>query len=106
MNKRAVLLVLLILVLSQAALAQRQGGASVGGIVLDRQGQRVPGLSVSLIDQRQQRRSAVTDRNGQFVFTGVAAGQVYMLEIYWGRELMYRQPKRIDRDTNLGAIRL
>ena len=105
MKRTACLFLLLTLVLAIQAAAQNRQGVTVAGMVLDRQSRPAPGLNVCLVGSHG-RHSAVTDKNGQFLFSDIAPGQVYDLEIYWGRDLMYRQPKRIDRDTNIGSIRL
>jgi hypothetical protein len=106
MKRSFVLAVSLILALSLNAVAQRPNDAAVAGAVVDRQGRPAPGLTVFLVAQQGRSAPSTTDRYGRFFFANIPPGQIYYLEIYWGRDLMYRQQIRVDRDTNLGAIRL
>jgi len=105
MKKNLSLVLLLIQAVCLSALAQRPRVAAVTGVVVDRQGRPTPGLAVFLVSQG---RSAprTTDRYGKFLFTDVPAGQQYFVEVYWGRDLMYRKPIVVQADTNLGVLRL
>lgn len=99
-----VLLLTLALVFNAAA--QQTGYAALSGAVVDRQGHPAPGLSVSLIGRQGKANSVITDKNGRFVFANVALNNEYYVEIYWGRDLMYRQPVTLTRALNMGVIRL
>jgi hypothetical protein len=106
MKANLLLTLILTLALVFSATAQQSGYATLSGAVVDRQGHPVPGLSVSLIAEKGQINPVTTDRNGRFVFANVRIGRVYYVEIYWGRDLMYRQPVTLSRALNLGVIRL
>ena len=106
MLKKYAVALFLILALGAAAEAQKANGAVVTGTVVDRQGRQAPGLMVFLVTQHARTGPVTSDRNGQFFFTRVPLGQVYYVEVYWGKDLMYRKPVKVDRDTNLGVIRL
>ena len=88
------------------AAAQQTGYTTLSGAVVDRQGHPAPGLSVSLIGPKGKTNSVTTDKNGRFVFANVALDTMYYVEIYWGRDLMYRQPVTLTRALNLGIIHL
>jgi hypothetical protein len=99
--------ILVIFVLLAAGAYAQPRSASLGGAVIDRQGRPVPGLTVSVVSMQSGRSAPrVTDQAGQFLFANIPAGQSYYLEIYWGRQLMYRTRVLLARDTNLGVIRL
>ena len=107
MKKHFSLVLLLVIVICLTAAAQRQGGGvAVSGLVVDRQERPAPGLAVFLVCQQGKNGPSITDRYGHFLFTNIPSGQSYFIEVYWGRDLMYRQPIRVNADTNLGTIRL
>jgi hypothetical protein len=97
---------LLILALAFSSAAQQSGYATLSGAVVDRQGHPAPGLSVSLLGKKGETNTVTTDKSGRFVFANVKLGSVYYVEVYWGRDLMYRQPVTLTRALNLGIIRL
>jgi hypothetical protein len=106
MKQRLVWLLVLIVVLCVAATAQKAQGAALNGMVVDRQQRPVPGLSVVLVMQKGERAPGKTDKNGRFLIPNVPPGRGYFVEVYWGKDLMYRQPVNVAGDTNLGMIRL
>lgn len=65
----------------------------VSGTVLDTRNVPIPGLMVSLAHSIVGRSyPSFTDPLGRFVFYNVPpARDPYYLEIYWGRELLYRR---------------
>jgi hypothetical protein len=81
---------------------------SASGTVLNRNNQPIPGLSVYLVHPRAGRSAAKTTNNaGTFNFDTVPPqNDSYYLEIYWGKQLQYRKPVIVNRDTNFGVIRL
>jgi|SRR5205807_1552112 len=48
---------------------------------------------------------ATTDNNGKFKFTGLAQGS-YLLEIYFGQDLVYQEVVNLDGNKDLGSIDL
>jgi hypothetical protein len=104
---KAVLILALCALVVASALAHPQRVANLGGTVIDRQGRPAPGLTVSLISAQLGRSAPrTTDGAGQFLFVNIPAGQEYYLEVYWGRELVFRTNVPLNQDTNLGVIRL
>lgn len=63
------------------------------GTVLNAQQRPIPGLTVSLAHPRAGRSNPVfTDASGRFTFHRVPdAPPPWYLEIYWGRDLLYRR---------------
>jgi hypothetical protein len=105
MKKFLILVALLVLVMCITAAAQPRT-AAVNGFVVDRQQRPVPGLSIVLVSQKWRSTPVTTNKSGRFVFTNITSGQGYFIEVYWGRDLMYRQPVTVKADTDLGVIRL
>jgi hypothetical protein len=98
------------LLASHPAGAQSAGpNVPVQGQVLSRSsGAPVPGVSAYLV-HRVLGRSALsyTDTYGRFGWSAIPAqAEPYYLEIYWGQNLIYRQPANIRSATTLPAIRL
>jgi len=106
MKKNLWLVLLGMLVVCLSATAQRPRGAAVTGVVVDRQERPAPGLAVFLVGPQGRSAPRTTDRYGKFLFTDVPSGQGYFIEVYWGRDLMYRKPIAVQADTNLGVLRL
>jgi hypothetical protein len=81
----------------------------VQGQVLSRSsGGPVPGVSVVLVHQ-QLGRSALSYTNnlGHFGWSAIPIRpEPYFLEIYWGQQLIYRQPVTVKSPTTLPPIRL
>jgi hypothetical protein len=95
---------------SHHSLAQSAGAnVPVQGQVLSRSsGAPVPGVSAYLV-HRTLGRSALsyTDAYGRFGWSAIPAqAEPYYVEIYWGQNLIYRQPATIRSATTLPAIRL
>ena len=69
------------------------GGLEISGIVQNPNGLPIPQAIVSIVSIQQRSEPAFTDGEGRFlivVFPPV--GPDVFLEIYWNRELMFRQP--------------
>lgn len=75
------LLTALFLICSPVVLAQTATGQIAGRVSNDRTGAYLEGASVSI---EGSSRSATTDRNGAFIFTGVAAGSHTVIVRYTG----------------------
>ena len=74
------------------------GEASVSGTVVSGSTRRpVPGVTVSLVHpERGRSASATTDSNGHFAFFGIPGMPTpYYIEIYWGKDLLYRNTHTI-----------
>ena len=69
-------------------------GVVVSGTVTDRFGRPVPGVAVSLIHPQFGRsQPAFTDALGQYTLWGIPPNPApYFVEVYWGYQLIYRQP--------------
>ncbi len=95
------------LIFFDAGDAQVRRGA-VTGTILNRGNQPIPGLNVYLVHPKEGRSSPRrTDNWGRFSFLDVPIrSDPYYLEVYWGKDLMYRNTVIVDRDKNLGNITL
>ncbi len=95
---------------SNMARAQAAGGSvPVRGQVLSRgSGGPVPGVGAVLVHERLGRSAmSYTDAYGHFGWTTIPIRpEPYFLEIYWGRQLIYRQPVTIGFPTTLPPIHL
>jgi hypothetical protein len=65
-----------------------------------------PGLTLFLVHQFMGRSAPTfTDANGRFGWLAIpASGQPYFLEVYWGQQLIYRQPVQVRGPTLLPTI--
>ena len=113
MRRRSLLLLLLAgeaVLGSGMARAQSTGaGVPVQGHVLSRSsGGPVPGVSVVLVHQRLGRSAmSYTDADGRFGWSAIPLqSEPYFLEIYWGQQLIYRQPVAVRSPITLPPIRL
>ena len=81
---------------------------SLTGQVVNKSGQALPGLTVSLVHPKSGRSyPVVTDRRGRFIFRYVPRiSDPYYLEIYSGKRLLYRKKLIVRGDQNLSNIRL
>ena len=77
-------------------------GIALDGRVHEVTGQRgIPALAVKLIPPRDRRgveRVTSTDEGGRFHFDNLDGGR-YLLEVYQGVMLLYREVISLDRDT-------
>jgi len=82
---------LLLVAISTSTMAQ--SGVPVAGVVTNNAGMPVPGVAVSLIHPLYGRSSpSFTDQFGRYAIWNVPPHPApYFLEIYWGRQLIYRQ---------------
>ncbi len=96
-------LCLLLVVQPQPAAAQ---GGTVSGAVLNSRQAPIPGLTVYLVHNVVGRSSpGYTNPQGQFSFRSVPLrNDPYYLEIYWGKQLMYRKPVFVRGNVTLPAI--
>lgn len=89
--------------------AQQAGFAPVQGQILDgRTGRPAPGLMASLVHPVLG-RSAPTFTNGygQFGWNAIPLRpEAYFLEVYWGQNVIYRQPLQVGGPVLLPPIRL
>jgi hypothetical protein len=65
-----------------------------------------PGLTVFLVHQFIGRSAPTfTDANGRFGWLAIpASAQPYFIEVYWGQQLIYRQPIQVRGPTLLPTI--
>ena len=80
---------------------------NVTGTVVDKQGRRIPGLSVYLLYPEGKREGPkITDDFGRFNIANVPRRkEAYYVEIYWGKQLYARKVVMVDRDgINVGNI--
>ncbi len=77
--------------------------ASMSGAVVNKTGQGIPGLTVSLAHPAVGRSyPCTTDELGRFVLNGIPPRpEPYYLEIYWGDQLVYRNVYRIPNEANV-----
>lgn len=110
MNARARFALVAIAVISLILTAQNADAqVPIRGIVIDSRTQRpVPGLTVSLVHPRLGRSvPAFTDSYGQFFFRAIPIHpEPYYLEVYWGRDLIYRKTVAVQGPLDLGRIYL
>jgi len=66
----------------------------------------IPGLTVSLIHSALGRSvPATTDQFGRYVFYNIPARQEpYYMEIYWGKQLVYRDEIIVNGPTSIPTI--
>lgn len=81
---------------------------SLTGAVVNQQDHPIPGLTVYLVHPEAGRSSpSITDSSGRFYFYNVPLRKdLYYIEIYWGRDLIYRQSIPIRGNENIRDIRL
>ncbi len=81
---------------------------SLQGKVVNEMNRGVPGLTVSLVHLKIGRSSPViTDSSGHFSFPNVPPQpDVYYLEVYWGRDLLYSKPVKIQGNMTYDPIML
>ena len=67
-----------------------------------------PGLTVFLVHQVLGRSApSITDAHGRFGWIAIPVRvEPYFLEVYWGQNLIYRQPIQVKSPTMLPAITL
>ena len=98
---------LLAIILPSAA--QYGGKAVVQGQVMSRKlGAPVPGLRAVLVHPVLGRSAAsFTNAQGHFGWSGIAVRpEPYQLELYWGQNLVYRQPNTVSGQTLIPVITL
>jgi hypothetical protein len=96
------------LALAPVAIAQSPV-APVGGVILDnRTGIGAPGLTASLIHSQLGRSApTLTDADGHFGWSAIPVrSEPYYLEIYWGKNLIYRQQVLVQGPVRLPPLRL
>ena len=104
----AVLALALSLALAPQLRAQRPV-APVDGVVLDNHtGTGAPGLTAYLIHPVLGRSvPTLTDADGHFAWSAIPMRpEPYYLEIYWGRNLIYRQQLLVPGPVRLPPLRL
>jgi hypothetical protein len=81
---------------------------NVTGIVKNQRNYAIPGLTVYLVHPEVGRSSpSITDNFGRFHFYNVPLrNSPYYIEIYWGRDLVFRNSALIDGNIDLGKIKL
>jgi hypothetical protein len=112
MKTRVASLILVLLVAigmpMRSGLAQFMAGQfPVQGQLMDRRtNMPAPGLMVSLIHPQFGRSvPSYSNTYGGFGWTTIPASpQPYMIEVYWGTNLIYRQPLLVNGPLTLGPI--
>ena len=81
---------------------------SLQGVVVNESGKGIPGLTVSLAHPVVGRSlPSITDSSGQYSFPNVPhRGDDYYLEVYWGKDLLYRTNIKIQENMTAPQIRL
>jgi hypothetical protein len=105
---RAALALALSLFLAPQARAQNSV-APVAGVILDnRSGTGAPGLTAYLIHPVLGRSApTLTDADGHFGWAAIPMrSEPYYLEIYWGKNLIYRQQLVVPGPVRLPPLRL
>lgn len=107
MRKITVLGLCLLLLLAGIVVAAGKV-CSVAGEVINQKENPIPGLTVYLVHPVVGRSNPViTDNVGTFSFKKVPfEGTPYFLEIYWGKELIYRKEVLVTKDVSLGKVKL
>lgn len=94
MRRAAALLLVLAILLGAASAGDAQGWRlDVMGAVVDSRNRPIEGLEVYLVHPELGRsRPRVTNQYGVYEFAGVPAPArgPFVLEVYWGQALMYR----------------
>jgi hypothetical protein len=98
------LIILLVCLLALAASNVWAGGLVIQGSVLSPKRVAVPGLTVTIGSSTYRSEPTYTDNDGTFqiaLFIRPSNPSSLYLEIYWGQDLMYRQPlERLILDTH------
>src|SRR2546430_1155035 len=81
---------------------------SLQGVVVNESGKGIPGLTVSLAHPIAGRSSpSITDSSGHYSFPNVPPRpDPYYLEVYWGKELLYRTSTVVQGNITAPPIRL
>jgi Carboxypeptidase regulatory-like domain len=79
---------------------------SLRGAVLNESGMGIPGLTVSLASPDFRGSPSITDSSGYYFIPNVPPRTDYYLEVYWGRELLYRKSIVIRGDSTGPPIKL
>jgi len=100
-----VILCLCLLLVARPAPVAAQGG-TVSGVVLSSRQTPIPGLTLYLVHPVLGRSSpSYTNPQGQFSFISVPLrNDPYYLEIYWGKQLLYRKPVFVKANVALPPI--
>src|SRR5213595_993020 len=77
---------------------------TLSGTVVDGSSDPIPGLTVFLVHPVLGRSyPTATDLGGDFDFTNVPlVTDEYYMEIYWGRDLIFRRPVLVRGNTSVG----
>lgn len=88
--------------------AQTGAAAPVQGQIVSRARGPVPGLTVYLVHPTLGRSApSYTDKAGRFGWTAIPIRRdAYFLEVYWGRNLVYRQQVQVQGPTQLPPLTL
>ncbi len=81
---------------------------SLQGLIVTESDKGIPGLTISLAHPTAGRSSpSITDSSGHYSFPNVPPRpDPYYLEVYWGKELLYRQSMVIEGDMTAPQIKL
>jgi len=81
---------------------------SLQGAVANESGKGIPGLTVSLAHPLVGRSlPSITDSSGHYSFPSVPhRDDDYYLEVYWGKDLLYRTSIKIHENTTAPQIQL
>ena len=75
--------------------------ASLQGSVIDRNGNNVPGVLVSIARPGANVGPSVyTNRDGRFFFLNITDGS-YQVQVHWGDDLVYRRQHLVAGDVDL-----
>lgn len=87
MKAKVALFLILLLFITQPCFA-----AGVYGTVINKQGQVMPGITVSLVHEKMGRSSSsITDGSGRYKISALPNNNKFYIEAHWGKELIYRQ---------------
>lgn len=104
-----ILVVCLLNLISKEGFTQALPNGTIQGVITNSQGQPFPALVLYLVHPQLGRSfPAYTNQFGQYTFFNLPINQIYYLEIYWGKRLIYRQqcPPLMSPILLLNPIRL
>jgi hypothetical protein len=81
---------------------------SLKGQVINKQNRPIPGLTISIVNTTAGRSTpSITDAGGNFLISNIPlVNQKFYLEIYWGKDLIYRNLISIVKDTVMPVIKI
>jgi len=85
---------------------ERARADSLRGFIVNESGTPIPGLTVSIARPDFRSQPSITDSSGHYFFANVPSPGNWYLEVYWGKDLVYRKDTVIKGDSTEPPIKL